>query len=84
MQHAADAAHSQVLALRDQFGPPTHKEWGPQQSEAYETAWRAWRDLAQAVQAAVTAYAKASGQARSEVETIVKRRARHPELEYEE
>ena len=50
MQRAADAAHAHVLKLRDDYGSPAHTEWGEQQSQTYETAWRAWRDLARDVQ----------------------------------
>ncbi|MER6924415.1 hypothetical protein ABT314_36680, partial [Streptomyces spiralis] len=54
MQRAADAAQAKVEQLRDQYGPPTREPWSEQQNETYETAWRAWRDLARDVQAAVT------------------------------
>ncbi|MFD7206151.1 hypothetical protein [Streptomyces sp. NPDC059893] len=53
------------------------------QTAAYETAWRAWRDLARDTQAAVTQYAKEQGIARHEAEADVKAKARageaHPE-----
>lgn len=78
MQRAADQAHAQVEQLRDQYGPPTTSPWSEQQTETYETAWRAWRDLARDVQAAVTEHAKAEGQLRFDVEAAVKKRARHP------
>ncbi|MGX1116381.1 hypothetical protein RKD37_001744 [Streptomyces ambofaciens] len=77
MQRAADAAHAQVEQLRDQYGPPTAQPWSEQQTETYETAWRAWRDLARDVQAAVTEHAKAEGQLRFDVEAAVKKQARH-------
>ena len=32
MQRAADQAHAQVLALRDEYGPPTQHEWSEQQT----------------------------------------------------
>ncbi|SEB32091.1 hypothetical protein SAMN04490357_0249 [Streptomyces misionensis] len=54
MQRAADAARAQVEQLRDTFGPPSTQPWSEQQTEAYETAWRTWRDLARDAQAAVT------------------------------
>ncbi|MEV7793396.1 hypothetical protein AB0O68_15595 [Streptomyces sp. NPDC087512] len=79
MQRAADQAHAQVEQLRDQYGPPTAAPWGEQQSQTYETAWRAWRDLARDVQAAVTEYAKELGEARYDAEASVKKAARHPE-----
>lgn len=44
-----------------------------------DSTWRAWRDAAQAFQAAVTAYAAAEGEARYEVEMRVKAAVRHPE-----
>ncbi len=37
--------------------------WTESQTETYETAWRAWRDLARDLQAAVTEHAEAEGQA---------------------
>ncbi|WP_237532269.1 hypothetical protein [Streptomyces sp. SID8352] len=79
MQRATDQAHTQVQKLRDQYGPPTAQAWSEQQTETYETAWRAWRDLARDVQGAVTEYAKEQGQRRNEVEAAVKKAARHPE-----
>ncbi|MBC2868553.1 hypothetical protein [Streptomyces mexicanus] len=79
MQRAADQAHAQVQQLRDQYGPPTRVAWSEQQTATYETAWRAWRDLARDVQAAVTEHAQAEGQSRTEVEAGVKKAARHPE-----
>jgi ABC-type taurine transport system ATPase subunit len=44
-------------------------------------AWRPWLDAAEAVQAAVTAHAAATGQNRFEVEAELKRIVRHPEPE---
>lgn len=79
MQRAADQAHAQVQQLRDQYGPPTAAPWSDQQTETYETAWRAWCDLARDVQAAVTEHAKAEGQLRFDVEAAVKKQARHPD-----
>ncbi|WSQ15051.1 hypothetical protein OG604_49205 [Streptomyces sp. NBC_01231] len=67
-QRAADQAHATVQALRDQGDPP-----------AYETAWQAWRDLAQDVQAAVTEHAKEQGAMRAGVELEVKQTVRHSE-----
>ncbi|MFE7215135.1 hypothetical protein ACFU93_35380 [Streptomyces sp. NPDC057611] len=77
MQRAADAAQAQVEQLRAQYGPPAREPWSEPQTATYETAWRAWRDLARDVQAAVTEYAKDEGQARNEVEASVKKAARH-------
>nr|WP_205615520.1 hypothetical protein [Streptomyces harenosi] len=79
MQRAADEAHAQVIALREESGPPTQQEWTEAQTATYETAWRAWRDLARDVQAAVTEHAAEQGQNRYEVEAGVKKAARHPE-----
>ncbi|MER6977221.1 hypothetical protein [Streptomyces carpinensis] len=79
MQRAADQAHSKVEDLRSQYRPPAAEPWGEQQSQTYETAWRAWRDLARDVQAAVTDHAQAEGQPRNEVEASVKQAARHAE-----
>jgi hypothetical protein len=79
MQRAADQAHATVEQLRDKYGPPTATAWTEQQTHTYETAWRAWRDLARDVQGAVTEYAKDQGKPRNEVEADVKQRARHAE-----
>ncbi|MGW4560094.1 hypothetical protein ACWEOV_41765 [Streptomyces sp. NPDC004365] len=78
-QRASDRAQEQVEQLRDKYGPPTAEPWSEQQTETYETAWRAWRDLARDVQAAISEYAKDEGQARNDVEADVKKQARHPE-----
>ncbi|MEV5279449.1 WXG100 family type VII secretion target [Streptomyces sp. NPDC051994] len=78
-QRTADAAHAQVEQLRRQYGSPSSRSWSGQQSQTYETAWRAWRDLARDVQAAVTAYAKEHGEARPDMETRVRKAAGHPE-----
>ncbi|MFI5689541.1 hypothetical protein [Streptomyces sp. NPDC051636] len=67
-QRAADQAHATVQALRDRDDPP-----------AYETAWQAWRDLAQDVQAAVTEHAKEQSAMRAGVELDVKKAVRHTE-----
>ncbi|KUN76161.1 hypothetical protein [Streptomyces griseoruber] len=78
MQRLADETHAQVEELRDAYGPPTATPWSETQTETYETAWRAWRDLARDVQAAVTAYAKDEERPRSDVEAEVKRAAKSP------
>ncbi|MFB6678746.1 hypothetical protein ACFCWG_41305 [Streptomyces sp. NPDC056390] len=82
-QQAANAAHREVLRLRDEYGPPTAAGWAETQTATYETAWRAWRDLARDTQAAVTQYAKEQGITRHEAEADVKAKARadeaHPE-----
>lgn len=79
LQHAADQAHAHVLALRDQYGRPTAVEWTDEQTLTYEQAWRAWRELASGVQAAVTEHAKVEEKPRVEVEAAVRKAARHPE-----
>ncbi|MFB8273640.1 hypothetical protein ACFC96_44735 [Streptomyces sp. NPDC055955] len=75
-QQAANAAHREVLRLRDEYGPPTAEGWAETQTATYETAWRAWRDLARDTQAAVTEYAKEQGVPRHEAEQDVKTKAR--------
>ena len=67
LQCTADEAHARVLALREEGG------------EAYDEAWRAWREAAETVQAAVTEHAKGEEKPRYGVEAAVKRQARHPE-----
>ncbi|MEU6660012.1 hypothetical protein [Streptomyces sp. NPDC046821] len=74
-QQAAIAAHHEVLRLRDTYGPPAVEGWSEAQARTYETAWRAWRDLARLVQAAVTEYAKDEGLSRSDVDADVKAKA---------
>jgi hypothetical protein len=79
MQRAADAAHDQAERLRQQYGPPAAQRWSDQQLQTYETAWRAWRDLARNMQIALTAYAKGQGETRQDAETRVKTAAGRPE-----
>ncbi|MDT0433906.1 MULTISPECIES: hypothetical protein [Streptomyces] len=77
-QRAADQAHTRVEELRASYGPPTHQGgWSGQQSDTYETAWRAWRDLAREVQSTVAEYAKDEGRPRDTVETEVRQAVRH-------
>ncbi|WP_309029092.1 hypothetical protein [Streptomyces alfalfae] len=45
--------------------------------EEYAAQWRRWGDAAEKFQAAVTAHAAATGQARHEVEMAVKKAVRH-------
>ncbi|HEY8978108.1 MAG TPA: hypothetical protein VIU15_00820 [Streptomyces sp.] len=75
-QRAADEAHTRVRELRDTYGSPTAAPWSETQTDTYETAWRAWRDLARDTQSAVTEHARAEERPRSEVEAEVKRTAR--------
>ncbi|MBN0044155.1 hypothetical protein JS756_08530 [Streptomyces actuosus] len=77
-QRAANEAHARVLELRDAFGAPTASAWADEQHGTYETAWRAWRDLAREAQASVTEYAKSEGKPRNEVEAEVKKIAQEP------
>ncbi|KMS74297.1 hypothetical protein ACM01_14645 [Streptomyces viridochromogenes] len=79
MQKAADEAHGRVLELQDTYGRPTVTPWLPEQTEAYEKAWKHWRKLAGDVQAAVTTHAKGEDKPRFEVEVTVRTTARHPE-----
>ncbi|MCG7209080.1 hypothetical protein [Streptomyces arenae] len=76
---AADTAHNKVLELRDAYGPPARQGPGGAQSETYETALRAWRDLARDEQTAVSEYARDEGRSRAEVEAEVERAAGWPE-----
>ncbi|MFJ1811848.1 MULTISPECIES: hypothetical protein [unclassified Streptomyces] len=80
-QRAADEAHARVEALRDAYGAPTATAWSDIQTDTYETAWRAWRDLARDVQAAVTEYAKDENKPRNDVEAEVKTAAKTPSTE---
>ncbi|HEY9370437.1 hypothetical protein [Streptomyces sp.] len=45
--------------------------------DEHAAQWRRWRDAAERFQAAVTAHAEATGQARYEVEMATKRVVRH-------
>ncbi|MFF9126927.1 hypothetical protein ACF09J_27215 [Streptomyces sp. NPDC014889] len=75
-QRAADEAHARVEQLRQNYGPPAQAQWTGTQSETYETAWRAWRDLARDLQAALGEYASDEGKPRTEIEADVERAAR--------
>jgi hypothetical protein len=72
-QRAADEAHARVRQLRDAYGPPTRAKWSGHQTSTWETAWRAWRDLARDVRLAVTEYARAEGRPLREIEAELKR-----------
>ncbi|MEU0005136.1 hypothetical protein ABZ079_12780 [Streptomyces sp. NPDC006314] len=74
-QRAAVAAHATVEDLRSAYGPPAERGMTGAQSGTYETALRAWRDLARDVQTAVSEYAKETGRSRAEIETEVERAA---------
>ncbi|GAA1415906.1 hypothetical protein GCM10009601_06640 [Streptomyces thermospinosisporus] len=71
-QRAADAAHARVRHLQETYGPPTEVKWSEQQTAIWETAWRAWRDLARDVHVAVSEYARQEDIPRKEVETRVR------------
>ncbi|MEU9989247.1 hypothetical protein AB0E10_21125 [Streptomyces sp. NPDC048045] len=74
-QRAADAAQRMVEELRETYGPPAEQGMTGAQSGTYETALRAWRDLARDVQTAVNDYARETGRPRVEVEAEVERAA---------
>jgi hypothetical protein len=74
-QRAADAAGATVEDLRETYGPPADRRMTGAQSGTYETALRAWRDLARDVQSAVSEYARETGRPRAEVEAEVERAA---------
>lgn len=74
-QRAAEAARATVEDLRQTYGPPAEQRMTGAQSGTYETALRAWRDLARDVQTAVSEYARETGRARAEVEAEVERAA---------
>ncbi|MBL3668115.1 hypothetical protein JL475_19375 [Streptomyces sp. M2CJ-2] len=78
-QRAADEAHVRVRHLQETYGPPTRTRWSGQQTSTWETAWRAWRDLAREVQLAVSEYARTQGKPRHVVEAEVKEAVRHEE-----
>ncbi|GAA2768596.1 hypothetical protein GCM10010103_76390 [Streptomyces paradoxus] len=59
---------------------PTRTAWTDEQQTSWATAWRAWRGLANDVQAAVTEHAKEQGTPRHQVEADVKKARRHPEF----
>ncbi|MYR55576.1 hypothetical protein GTY54_04735 [Streptomyces sp. SID625] len=74
-QRAADEAHTRVEQLRETYGPPAQERWTGTQSGTYETALRAWRDLARDLQTALSEYASEAGRPRPEIETEVERAA---------
>ncbi|MGV9939904.1 hypothetical protein [Streptomyces sp. NPDC003401] len=75
-QRAADEAHARVLHLRDTYGAPTTAPWSQAQTDTYETALRAWRDLDRDTQAALAEYAKDENRPRNDVETDVRKAAK--------
>jgi predicted DsbA family dithiol-disulfide isomerase len=74
-QRATQAARARVQEMRDSLGAPAHEPWSESQTDTYETAWRAWRDLARDAQAALNEYAKDEGLDRAQVEADVQRTA---------
>ncbi|MEU9735075.1 hypothetical protein [Streptomyces sp. NPDC048002] len=79
-QRAADLAHRRVEELRAQYGPPAEVGgWSQTQTQTYDTAWRAWRDLAREAHTSVAEYAKEQGAARGDVEARVADVVRNPE-----
>ncbi|MGC9540406.1 hypothetical protein [Streptomyces sp. UG1] len=73
-ERAAEQAHSRVEELRGMYGPPTQQGgWSPRQAETYNTALRAWRDLAREVRIALADYARAQGATCSDVEEQVRK-----------
>ncbi|MFJ9630619.1 hypothetical protein ACIQPR_39395 [Streptomyces sp. NPDC091280] len=77
-QRAADQARARVKEMRDALGAPAHEPWTEAQTETYETAWRAWRDLSREAQSAVGEYAKDEGLDRAGVTADVERAAGGP------
>ncbi|MEU6095283.1 hypothetical protein [Streptomyces sp. NPDC047079] len=79
MQRAASEAERKAAGLREMYGPPTATPWTKQQSDLYETAVRAWRDLDRDLRAEIADYAKERGRTRSDVEAEVRAQAGTPE-----
>ncbi|MEY9996834.1 hypothetical protein ABIE67_008866 [Streptomyces sp. V4I8] len=79
-ERAAEQAHTRVEDLRRMYGSPTQRGgWSARQAETYNTALRAWRDLAREAQVAMVEYARARGEPRSDIEEQVKKAAWHME-----
>lgn len=83
MQRAADEARARVEALRAEYGPPAATQWTQRQSETYETAWRAWRDLARDVQSAVSDVARVGDRPRGAVMDDLKQATGNPSAPHE-
>ncbi|MFJ7902023.1 hypothetical protein ACIQ6V_16295 [Streptomyces sp. NPDC096198] len=79
MQRAASEAKTKAAGLREMYGPPTAAPWSKRQSDLYETALRAWRDLDRDLQIAISAYAKEHGRTHSDVESEARAQAGVPE-----
>jgi hypothetical protein len=78
MQRAANDAQAKASELRDQYGPPTITPWTRQQTDMYETAFRAWRDLDRDLRIEMTEYAREHGRTRGDVEAEVNAQAEKP------
>ncbi|WP_200261840.1 hypothetical protein [Streptomyces sp. HSG2] len=74
-RRAAEQARSRVRELRDRYGPPARGGWTSVQSDTYETAVRAWRDLDRDASGAMADYARGGGGSLREVEDSVRRAA---------
>ncbi|MER6678191.1 hypothetical protein [Streptomyces sp. NPDC000983] len=71
-QRAADLAHRRVEELRAQYGPPAEVGgWSQTQTRTYDTAWRAWRDLARDAHTSLSEFAREQGTSRGDVEARV-------------
>ncbi|GAA3782393.1 hypothetical protein [Streptomyces chiangmaiensis] len=78
MQRAANDAQATADELREKYGPPAATPWTKQQTDLYETALRAWRDLDRDLQIEITEHAKEHGRPRREIEAEVNAKARQP------
>jgi hypothetical protein len=74
-QQVANEARDKVEELRHQYGPPAAAAQTEQQTETYETALRAWRDLERELHTAVADFAREHGLALHEVEGRVRTEA---------
>lgn len=72
-RRAADLAQHRVEELRDSYGPPTQHQWTPRQSDTYETAVRAWRDLDRDARTAMAEYVKEGGGSRHKIEARLRK-----------
>nr|WP_222109274.1 hypothetical protein [Streptomyces cupreus] len=69
-----------VEELREQYGPQTQVGgWSATQTQTYDTALRAWRDLARDARTALTEYAKEQGASLGGVEAEVAEAVRKAE-----
>ncbi|MFF1569214.1 hypothetical protein ACFVY1_38175 [Streptomyces sp. NPDC058293] len=76
-QQQTDEAHARVRALQERFGPPSQEGgWSEEQHAEYQAAWKAWRDAAVEVHAAI---GRDESGSRYEVEAALKKAVRYPE-----